>query len=669
MKKTIFRCKLAEFILTLVEISGVAAAALFYWQNWFGAKEAMEKLGVLPWLIIVGCVVLLNLIFNIVMTRKITKLRQQSDLKAADILGSDIQEAYSFGQIGLIIVDDNNEVIWVNTLLKERSFDVLGKNIQEWNPKFANFKGDHPDLTVQIEVNGHIYQVKYLAEASLYLLKDVTDFVNLDKYQKQTSTCLGLVVIDNYSDLAGNNEEENNDVIASARQVITDYAKNMDFVLRRFRSDSYFAVCDFQTLEKMEADNFSVLEKVKAASAGMNATPTLSIGFSHNFQGPTKLAEMAAQAVSYAMSRGGDQAVVSEFNKELAVFGGRSLGVESQSKVKIRSSADGFLALVSQTDDIMVMGHAFADMDALGGCLGVYAICSYLGKNCKIIYDPKNTESKTRQAFQSAFSKERLDQLTITRHEALSAIKESTLLVVVDVSVPKNTHAPEVLEQATKVAVIDHHRLGPSFIETNVFQYIEPSASSTSEILTEFIRLATVNPKIPLEPSFATIMLSGIFLDTNFFKSKSTGARTFDAAEILKTYGADNAQADDYLKDEYEEYSLTNRIISTMKIVTSGVVYCKGDDRDIVEDAALAKVGNQLMQLKGIHAAFVIGRVRADAIKISCRSDSTLNVQLIAEKLGGGGHYNASAVLFPGINVEEAEARLLEALSLYLNKA
>jgi c-di-AMP phosphodiesterase-like protein len=211
--------------------------------------------------------------------------------------------------------------------------------------------------------------------------------------------------------------------------------------------------------------------------------------------------------------------------------------------------------------------------------------------------------------------------------------------------------------------------MGTSFIDQNVLSYVEPSASSASEIVAEFIHYATANPRMEMKQSFATIMLAGMFLDTNFFKSKSTGARTFEAAEFLKTYGADNALADDYLKDEYEEYSLTTKIISTMKTPYYGVVYCVAEDKDIIESAAISKVANQLMQLKGINAAFVIGRTGEKTIKISCRSDATINVQLLAEKMGGGGHFSMAAANISDQTIEGAETILLDVLATYLNES
>ena len=655
------------FVLALLEIAVFLTAILLYLYDIpQGFNAAMETR---YWAFAAGGVAFVNVVFIAIMLFRISAIRQKSDLKAADIIGADVQEAYNFGQIGLVVTDNDDAVIWANSLFKERQIDLMDKNIIDWQPSLRDLRNGNNDMTVTIETNSRIYEVKYLVEAHLYIFKDITEFSHLNSYEREHSMVLGLIVIDNYAEIVGNAEDENNDLVTRVRGTIFDYGNRFGVVLRRFRGDSYFAVGTYSALAKMEKDKFSLLNEVRLLGKGTDTIPTLSIGFSHDFQDPEKLNEMASNAANIAMSRGGDQAVVSEYNKELKFYGGKTQAVESSSKVKVRNYADGLISLIRQAKNVMVMGHAQADMDALGACLGVMTICEYCKIPCQIIYDAKNTETKARYAFQSAFAKAELDRMTISPKDAYDRISDSTLLVVVDVSVPANTHAPRVLEKSTKTVVIDHHRMGTAFIDANVLSYVEPSASSASEILTEFIHYATANPRIDMKPSYATIMLSGMFLDTNFFKSKATGARTFEAAEILKTYGADNAVADDYLKDEYEEYSLTTKIISSMKTPYYGVVYCVADDNDIIDNAAISKVANQLMQLKGINASFVIGRTQEKEVRISCRSDATINVQVLAEKMNGGGHFSAAAATFKNQTIEGVEAILLDTLSQYLSEA
>ena len=278
----------------------------------------------------------------------------------------------------------------------------------------------------------------------------------------------------------------------------------------------------------------------------------------------------------------------------------------------------------------VVLVHGNADMDALGSA---YALSKAFPE--ADIYAPNGLDRVTRMV------SEKMDV----------AILEQCDLSCYDRVVVVDTSSPEQLEGVSDIPgnaiVIDHHRRGEKYIDHYVLSHVDPSASSASELIAILLRYATANPPIPLPASYATVMLAGIFLDSNYFKSKATGARTFEAAEILKDHGADNARADDFLKDGFEEFELTTKIVSSIQTLETGAVYCAAEERQLLPRSTLAKVANQAMQIKSINAVFVIGRTAPDKVNISCRSDGTVNVQLIAEKLGGGGHFQMAAASFP----------------------
>ncbi|HBM70687.1 MAG TPA: hypothetical protein DD377_04955 [Firmicutes bacterium] len=656
------------FIILFELILIVTAVVLYFYDYPKGFKQFMKPA---YWIIALVAFVCLDFLFLWFSEVKLSSIRQKSDLDAASIIGSDVQEAYNFGEIGLVVIDENGLVMWDNNLFRDRNIDLLDVDLLEWQPKLKELIGPNvpSDMAVKIEVNSHNYSVKYLADARLFIFKDVTDYEQIFSYSKEQATVIGIIMLDNYSDIAGKTEDDNNDLVSKVRGVVFDYCKEYEVLLRRFRSDSYFMVCNFSSLEKMEKDGFSILEKVRSLGKGQNVIPTLSIGIAHDFPNVTKLNEMASSAIDIAMSRGGDQAVVSKYGEDLKFYGGKTAAIENTGRVQFRSVADSIIGLIKNSTGVIVSGHLDMDMDALGACLGVMAICNYCQKPCQIVYDPKLTEKKTRYAFQGAFSKTEFERMTISPKEAEERIRPSTLMVVCDVSVPSLVMGQKALEKSAKTIVIDHHRRGENFIDKPVLSYVDPSASSASEILAEFIHYATANPRIELPQSYATLMLSGMFLDTGFFKSKSTGIRSFEAAEILKEYGADNSLADDYLKDEYEEYALITKIVSTLRTPYTGVVYCVADEKYVVEKSTLAKVANQIMRLKGINACFVIGKVTDKETKISARSDGSINVQILCEKLGGGGHFDMAAATFINTPVASVEGKLLDTLDLYLSEA
>ena len=664
MKKTASKFKLVAFILILVELALIATFGILYYKNVFNLRTRMS----FSMLFVAGVLLVgLDLIFVWVSILVFSYKRKKTDLRAADLIGGDVQEAYNFGMIGLVVVDENNIVIWINDIFHDRNLEILDQNILEWQPKLQDIqKGG--DAICKLVINSRNYEVKYLPDAGLYIFKDNTDLETTTTYAKKNSTVVGMVIIDNYSDVS-NSVDDANDTISKIRNEIFNYCDDFDVLLRRYRSDAYFLVCNYESLQTMEDDKFSLLEKIHMIGENEDTPPTISMAFAYDIPDINKLNEMTNAAIEIAMSRGGDQVVVSPYGQPLKFFGGKVEAQESRNKVKVRVMADSVLNLIRNSSNVLIMGHAVADMDAIGACLGMKSICDYCKKPSKVIYDPKNTERKTRSAMTASFSREELEKITVSSDDALDLLKSNTLVIVCDNHRPSMCMAPKVLEKATKVMVIDHHRRSEEFIESPVFNYIEPSASSSCEMIAELIHYSSANPRIEIPSAYSTIMLSGIFMDSNYFKSKSCGIRTFEASMILKEMGADNSIADDFLKDDFEEYALITHIISNLKTPYYGVVYCLADEEDIIEQATLAKVGNQCMQMKGVNACFVIGRTGSNETRISCRSDGTVNVQLLAEKMNGGGHFTMAAGAFKNTPIDKVEEKLLDVLKEYLNDA
>ncbi|MCQ2792071.1 MAG: DHH family phosphoesterase [Bacilli bacterium] len=665
MKKAFRRIRLAYTIFAGIEVISIMVLSILYFLNLASFQDIYTPQ---VSLIIVLVVIVANLIFCGAMMLTVLILRHKNDLTSAQLLGQDVQSAYNFGMLGLILVDENDTVIWYSDMFRDRDIKILDDNILLWQPRLKELKSGAIDHTTKILINSHYYEVKYLREARLYLFKDTTDLQTLSDYSKAKASVVGIIIIDNYSEVGGN-AGDSSSLLSKVGDAILNYAKAHKVLLRRFRNDAYFAVCDFASLQEMEDDQFSILERVRIMGAKESTPPTLSVGFAHGFPDFNKLNEMVTDAIDIAMSRGGDQAVISKYGDELKFFGGKTEALETRNKVKVRVLADSLIATIKLAKNVLVLGHTDADMDAIGSCLGIMAMCQHLKKPCRMVYDPKLIERKARAAFIASFPREQIAKMIVHPKDVLSELKPTTLVILVDCHRPSLSIAPRLIDRASKIVVIDHHRRSEEFVEMPVFSYIEPSASSASELISELIHYATQNPKISVSPAYATIMLSGIFLDSNFFKTKTTGIRTFEASMLLKEFGADNSKADDFLKDEFEEYSLITQIASTLKTPHVGIVYCKAEEKYNVEPATLAKVANQCLQMKGVNASFVIGKISEKEARISCRSDGTVNVQLLAEKMGGGGHFTGAAVPLKNMSIKDAEASLLDTLTNYLKKA
>ena len=666
MKKKINRARLLAFITIIVELVGLAVFTVFYFNNFLHTKDICK-----PEYIIIGAVAIaaLNIVMLWVSTLRVASYRHRTDLKAAEVIGSDVQEAYNFAMIGLVVTDENDIVIWDNSLFKERHIDIIDSNIFDWQKdlKVLKEKGN-PEEVVKTVINNRNFEVKFLSDAGLWIFKDTTDYESIYTYSKQQAPVVGILSMDNYDEVI-KGDDDYNDTITKAKDLIFEYAQKYGVLLRKYKDSNYLMLCNYDAYIKMKDDNFSIVDKVRSVSYGEDIPLTLSIGIARDFPDVVKLNELANAALSIAMSRGGDQVVVSVYGKEMEFYGGKTEAQEKRSRVKIRVLADSLINLIKNASNVLIMGHTNMDMDALGSCLGVKAICDRVGVPSKVVVDLRATENKTRAAITSLFNKDELIELIVPAKDALGMVQNDTLVVVCDVHIPNMVMAPAILDKTNKVVVIDHHRRAEEYIESPVFNYIDPAASSASELITEFIRFSSISPRIELNSTFATIMLSGIFLDSSFYKSKNTGIRTFEASTILKEFGADNSIADDLLKDDYEEYLETTSIVRNIKTVDYGVVYAIADPSKVYDTASIAKAANACLSMKEVHAAFVIGKTSSRETKISARSDGLINVSLLCEKLGGGGHFTSAAATFLKSDVKEVENLLLNVIHLYLADA
>ena len=666
MGKTIKRIKSASFVIIFLEILAGAAFSVLYFNNLFDVQKIIT-----PFYIALAsvAVLVLNCLFVWIVILVLSSLRQKTDLKAAEVIGSDIQEAYNFAMIGLAITDDKNVVLWTNDLFKARHIEIMDLDIIAWQPELAALREtNNSEQNVKVVVNSRTYAVKLLPEAGLWIFKDVTDYEQIFNYSKEQAPVVGILAIDNYDDVV-RGDDDFNDVVTKVKNDIFGYAKDYGILLRRLKDDSYSMLCNYASFSKMLEDKFSIIDKVRGESMRGEIPLTLSIGIAHDFPDVNKLNDLALDALDIAMSRGGDQVVVSAYGQEMKFYGGKSEAQEKRNRVKTRVLADSLISLINASDKVLIMGHAMMDMDAFGACLGMKAICTRLKKTAKVVVDLKNTEAKTRAALNSSFSKDELEKLIVNSKEAEDLIDGNTLLVVVDVHTPGMVMAPKLVDKASKIVVIDHHRRAEEYIESPVFNHIDPAASSTCELISEFIRFSSINPRIELPSTYATIMLSGIFLDSSYFKSRSTGIRTFEAATILKEYGADNSLADDFLKDGYEEHKEVTEITSNLETPYYGVVIAIANPDRLYDHATIAKAANVCLTYKGVHAAFVMGRISPREVRCSARSDGTINVSLLAEKLGGGGHFTSAAASFAGGDMNTVKNKILMVLESSLKEA
>lgn len=688
MNKAIKRIRLQTFLLVLIEFILLTVAGVLYIFNLGNVKQYLNEETVV---LLAGITFIVNMIYLVIQITIVGRIRNKSDLQSTELLGGDIIKAYEFAALGLVVVDNDNNIIWTSDLFTDRNIDILDKNISSWLPQLESLiitsdqvDGDIED-TIKVEISSRNYQVKFLREAGLFLFKDITELEYLFEENKMNASVVGIIMIDNFMDMVAR-REISNPMIAIITSSIFDYCRKFGILVRQYRDDSFILLMNYRSYQLVYADKFSFMETVRNREENKEIRMTLSAAFAYNFPELMKLSDLAVTAIDTAIARGGDQVVISRHGDENEYIGGASAASEKRNRTTIRLKADTLFAKIREASNVLIMGHTDTDLDALGSALGLKSIADYLktdkynSKDAKkviparVVYNPNITESKTKNAVTSLFTKDEGNKIFITPQQLMSEkgpnslVNQDTLLIICDISRPSMVIDPRLLDRVEKVIVIDHHRRTDDFIETPIYDYIDTTASSTSEMVSELIYYGNT-PDYKLESKYATFMLAGIYLDTNYFRANTTGSRTFMACMTLEESGADVTLADDFLKDEYEEYILITRIMNSISTFSLGVTIAKASDNDIVDNATLAKVANQSMRIKGVQASFVIGLTSAKDVKISARSDGSFNVQLILEKLGGGGHQASAAALIKDSTIKEVEDKLKYVLEQYLNEA
>ena len=611
--------------------------------------------------ILVLVVIFSNIFYFLSFYNKIDKTNAINNIRINSLILNNLKEIEKFGEVGIIFYNDSFEVIWINDFLDSRRINLVGKNLIKYNNDFCLITEDNHE-SVKITIDNRIYECKCLKELRMIIMKDHSQYEGLYRSYISEAPVLFNINIDNYSDvLPILDDAKTGELEARVRIVINEWAFNNRVFLKKIRNDAYIALMQESTYQSILKQKFSLIEEVKKIVEDDNNF-TISIGVGRGIKDFIKLAELSSSAIDVALSRGGDQCVVNTYGKNMEFYGGGSEAKSRRHKVKVKVVSKSLSALIQSSNSVYIMGHINADFDAIGACLGMYSITKQMNKKVKIIYDDKSVELKARIAFRESFEKDEIEEMIIKPNKAVEEMDDNSLLLIVDFSNQEMAMSQKIMEKAERIAIIDHHRPGEKLL-SQIFAYQESAASSTCEMVSEIIRYS--ENKIRITPEVATYMLTGILLDTNNYKNR-TGSRTYEASMILKEYGADNNQATEFLKEEYEEYQLKTKITSNAQTPYYGVVVCSASEEDIIDRTMLAKVAQEILDVKEIKASFVVGKISDTSVGVSCRSDGTINVQKIMESLNGGGHFSSAATQIENVTIEEAKKMLYSKLESFV---
>jgi c-di-AMP phosphodiesterase-like protein len=495
----------------------------------------------------------------------------------------------------------------------------------------------------------------------LYFI-DETEKNKLQKEYNDSKSCVGIIMIDNYEEnMQMLESEEKAQYIAEIDKNIYEWANDTNGVLIKSDRDRYIYIFEQKYLEQIKEDKFSILDKIKEIDPKQKVQFTLSIAISNEGEADKDKFKSAQTAMDIVLGRGGDQAVIRQ-NDIYKFFGGRAQEVEKRTKVKARTVAHALEELITESNQVIIMGHTNPDIDALGSALGIYRIAKNLDKDAYIVAD---TEGETLKNFIESLEKEEeYKKVLISKDIALNKIDSDTLLIVVDTHKLNYVEEPELLEKTNKIVIIDHHRRSADYIEQSILTFQEVYASSAAELVTELLQYTKT--KIELKTLEAEGLYAGIMMDTKNFTFK-TGVRTFEAAAYLRKCGVDIIRVKKWFQSGLSDYNKISEIVKNAEIVNETIGISIYNEEDKNAGLICAKAADELLTISDITASFVIGNL-GEKVCISGRSIGDINVQVILEKLGGGGHITVAGAQVENMTIEEVKQELIIRINEYFEE-
>lgn len=563
--------------------------------------------------------------------------------------GKDIISELPFG---IILYNEERVVEWHNPYIAElmERESVIGTPLTELFPTLQHAKDR--EGTVEAAVGSHMYQLIFRPKERILYVKNVTELWQLGRKYEDEKLSLGVVMIDNLEEVTqGLDDHQRGTLLSKVTTEITEWAQKYKIYLKRLTSDRFLLITEHKTLRQLEQSRFVILDEVREMTGDQKIPVTLSIGFAAGAEHIIEIGQWAHSSLDIALGRGGDQAAVKVGGRQ-SFYGGKSNAVEKRTRVRARVVAHALRDLIRESHNIMIMGHKLPDMDAVGAAIGVLKAAQLFGKEAYIVLEGINPSIEKMMGL--IREDEKLSKRFVHPEQAMALMTPQTLAIVVDTHKASMLKEPKLLSHTERIVVIDHHRRGEEFISNAILVYLEPYASSTCELVTELLQY--IHERVSLDVREATSLLAGIAVDTKNF-SLRTGARTFEAASFLRRNGADTMIILRMLQEDLDEYVSKAEIIKHAHVYHDHVAIAMAESGKRYPQLLIAQSADTLLNMTDILASFVIAERPDGLIGISARSLGGMNVQVVMERLGGGGHLTNAAAQLEG-TVEEVKAKL-----------
>ncbi|WP_297582892.1 DHH family phosphoesterase [uncultured Lactobacillus sp.] len=585
------------------------------------------------------------------------------------------QEAMIKMPLGIMLYDKDRQIQWINPYLQMylHGKDVIGSSISSVDKELAKYVDDaiksNSNQNKIIKWGDRKFEMVVQDDLGVVYLLDITRYANIEEKYKQERLAIGLIFIDNYDELSQSMSDQNLTNMSSyVQNALSNYAVQFNSYLKRIDEDHFILLTHMHDLAKMEEDKFSILDKVRTESSRKNMPLTLSIGIAFGSESLNEIADQAQSNLDLALGRGGDQVVVKQSGHEAHFYGGKSNPMEKRTRVRARMVSQALVELFKGVDHVFVQGHRNPDLDAIGSAIGIVKIARIHGVKASVVLDVDHVNYDVGRLIAKMQAAGIDKDVFISPKDALEEATDESLLVLTDHSKYSITYDPELYDRLkNRLIIIDHHRRGEEFPENPMLVYIEPYASSTCELVTEMIEYQPQGGEGVLTDLEASAMLAGITVDSKEF-SLRTGTRTFDAASYLRSIGADTQVVSELLKENIDNYLQRSHLVSTIDMIEPDMALLVGEENKIYDPIITAQAADTALSLEHVDASFALTRRSKDAVGISARSMGNVNVQVIMEKLGGGGHLSNAATQLKGITIEEAKVKLLGAINDYLKE-
>lgn len=586
------------------------------------------------------------------------------------------QEAMIKMPLGILLYDESRHIQWVNPYLQLYlgDKDAICKTITAVDRKLGKLVEEALEAQTSeskvVKWGDHQFEMVVQDSIGVIYLLDITRYADLaDKYRAER-LAIGQIFVDNYDELSERmHDQELARTSTYLQTTLNDYAKKFKAYLKRIDEDHFLLLAHLQDLEAMEEDKFSVLDKIRLETSRNNTPLTLSVGIAYGGESLRKIANQAQANLDLALGRGGDQVVLRELGQVARFYGGKSNPMEKRTRVRARMVSQALGELFKDVDQVFVQGHQRPDMDSVGSGIGVVKIARLHGAKAHFLLDTAHCNYDVDRLVKKMQAADPQLDLFVSPDEANAVATDNSLLVMVDHSKYSITYDQRLYDRLrNRIVVIDHHRRGEEFPENPMLTYVEPYASSASELVTEMVEYQQpAEDNRVLTNLEATAMLAGITVDTKEF-SLRTGTRTFDAASYLRSIGADSSVVSELLKEDISSFLVKSHLVASLQMLRPKMAVMQGPEDKVIDPILTAQAADMALDLEGVSASFAITRRSGDKVGISARSMGHINVQVIMEKLGGGGHLSNAATQIKDITVKEASQRLLAAIDEYLEE-